>query len=161
MDDTFDFSSIHSIAIAPPNYVPRKNSKVTPALLEKMFFQEGEYSRLAKKVKFVSYSEVAADIKNQTGVDLSTMDARKARECYRQNVGKYADAYLVVTIANDSRVVAFYDLYSAKTGAYLYSCEIIGGDFRDDNVSVLSKFTQKFYGNLQEFLSQASQKNKK
>ncbi|WP_196594445.1 hypothetical protein [Pectinatus sottacetonis] len=147
MDDSFDLSSIHTIAIAMPNYIQTNNSPkigdVTAILA-----QNGFDSRRLKNITIIPYSVIANSIKKDTNIDLQKVDRHTAESVFQKNIKKYADAYLVLTVANNSRVVLFYDLYSAKTNDYLYSYKVIGGGQSDNNLKKYEVFNDMFYDTL-------------
>ena len=144
MDDSFNLSSIRSIAIAMPNYIQTKTGPsiddVTTALA-----QSGFDTKALKGVTVIPYQVVAEAIRRDSGTDISTMSRTAAKKAFQQNIGKYADTYLVATIANDSRIVIFYDLYSAKDGKYLYSYEVIGGGQGSNNIRSYKTYNEDFY----------------
>lgn len=144
MDDSVNLGNIHTIAIAPPNYMKSKTGPETSTVTAAVA-QAGFESKELKNVTIIPYAVIADNMKRDTGTDLSTLDKEKAKKVFKQDVAKYADAYLVLTVANDSRFVLFYDLYSAKTGAYLYSYRVVGGGHEDDNIKSYDTFSQLFF----------------
>ncbi len=144
MDDSFDLSSIHTIAIAMPNYIENEKSPKLDEVI-KALAQSGFDSRSVKHLTIIPYSVIAKNIQAETGKDLQTLDKNEAKSLFTAQVKKYADAYLVLTAAKDSRVVMFYDLYSAKDNKYLYSYEVIGGGQGDNNLRSYTTFNDMFY----------------
>ncbi len=149
MDDSFNLSTIHSIAVAMPDYIQTKNSPKIEDVMATLA-QSGFDAKQLKNVTVIPYTVIANAIEKDSGVDLQTLDKNAAKKVFKQDIGKYADAYLVATIANDSRVVIFYDLYSAKNGAYLYSFEVIGGGQGDNNINAYKSFNGLFYNGFAE-----------
>ncbi|TCS77982.1 hypothetical protein [Pectinatus cerevisiiphilus] len=149
MDDSFDLASIHTIAVAAPNYVQTGNGP-TVADLTAAVAQSGFDSKDLQNVTVIPYSIIASNVKKENNVDLQSTDKNTAKKLFKENAAKYADAYLVVTVANDNRVVVFYDLYSAKNDAYLYSYEVIGGGQSDNNIKSYTSFNKLFYKGLSD-----------
>ncbi|WP_196605325.1 hypothetical protein [Pectinatus haikarae] len=153
MDESFDLSSIHSIAVAAPNYIQTKTGPA-PDAVTALIAQTGFDSRDLKNITIIPYSVIAENMKNESGIDLQTSDRNTAKKLFKENAAKYADAYLVVTIANDSRVVLFYDLYSSKTSSYLYSYRVIGGGQGDNNINSYKSFNELFYKGLSDSIKE-------
>lgn len=149
MDGSFDLSSIHTIAVCTPNYIPTIGGPDINTVTDQIA-QSGYESKDIKGITVFPYSVISKQIKKETGVDLTTLSKDEAKKEFQKNIAKYADTYLVATIANDSRVVIFYDLYSAKDGKYLYSYEVIGGGQSDNNINSYKSFNNLFYKGLSD-----------
>lgn len=117
-----DLTKVKKIAIAIPNYY--KTLDTEPELYDLMreIFNAG---RLTSTRDVASYDDVAAAIRRDTGVDLRALDAPEAEKAYKKYISRYADSYLVVTIANNSKYPwLFFHLYNATDSELLYSFSI-------------------------------------
>lgn len=139
-----DLSAVHRMAIAMPLYVQIKNSPTKDAV-KQVIYDASKVSHL----DILSYDMLAASIKKDTSADILTLDRRAAAKTYRENVAKYADAYVVVTVANDSRTVFFFDVYQAGTDKLLYTYEIVANGSEKDTVEVYKGFADQFYKNFE------------
>lgn len=75
----------------------------------------------------ISYNDLAREIKADTAIDIRRLPIPESKKVYKEYVDKYADAYLFVTIANNSRVNLFGSVYKAGTNELLYDFRIEGG----------------------------------
>lgn len=157
MNDGYNFKTIHVLAVAPPLYQPsqinreryaklpegKRPTLITPAMIT------DEVVATAKRddipVEILSNTVVADKLKHELGIDLAKMPTQEAFATFAKNIGRYADAYVVFTFANDSRVVMFADIYDAKTNQYLYSYNIKAGGVEDDNMQTYAVFMHKFF----------------
>lgn len=158
MDDSYDLNSIQTLAIYTPNYKPsalsvERKAKlkdapelITPDMLNDTILKVANEDNIPYTL--VTDKTIIQNIKNNTGVDITTLDNREALNIYKQNIKNYADAYVILTFANDSRVVMFADVYDAKDNHWICSYQIIGGDTEDDNLTNYSMFMHKFFRTL-------------
>lgn len=158
MDDSYDLNSIQTLAIYTPNYKPsalsvERKAKlkdapelITPDMLNDTILKVANEDNIPYTL--VTDKTIIQNIKNNTGVDITTLDNREALNVYKQNIKNYADAYVILTFANDSRVVMFADVYDAKDNHWICSYQIIGGDTEDDNLTNYSMFMHKFFRTL-------------
>lgn len=158
MDDSYDLNSIQTLAIYTPNYKPsalsvERKAKlkdapelITPDMLTDTILKVANEDGVPYTL--VTDKTIIQNIKNNTGVDITTLGNREALNIYKQNVKNYADAYVILTFANDSRVVMFADVYDATDNHWICSYQIIGGDTEDDNLTNYSMFMHKFFRTL-------------
>ncbi len=158
MDDSYDLNSIQTLAIYTPNYKPsalsvERKAKlkdapelITPDMLTDTILKVANEDGVPYTL--VTDKTIIQNIKNNTGVDITTLGNRETLNIYKQNVKNYADAYVILTFANDSRVVMFADVYDAKDNHWICSYQIIGGDTEDDNLTNYSMFMHKFFRTL-------------
>ncbi len=158
MDENYDLNSIQTLAIYTPNYKPsalsvERKAKlkdapelITPDMLTDTILKVANEDGVPYTL--ITDKTIIQNIKNNTGVDITTLSNREALNVYKQNVKNYADAYVILTFANDSRVVMFADVYDAKDNHWICSYQIIGGDTEDDNLTNYSMFMHKFFRTL-------------
>lgn len=156
MDDSYDLNSIQTLAIYTPNYKPsalsvERKAKlkdapelITPDMLNDTILKVANEDNIPYTL--VTDKTIIQNIKNNTGVDITTLDNREALNI--SFINNYADAYVILTFANDSRVVMFADVYDAKDNHWICSYQIIGGDTEDDNLTNYSMFMHKFFRTL-------------
>ena len=155
IDENYNLNSIKTLAVATPHYEPsalslERKAKlsnapelITPDMLVQTLMNVAKEDKV--KLNLLTDKQVNAAILKDTGTDIATLNRRDAQALYKANVKNYADAYVVFTFANDSRVVMFADIYDAKDGHWIYSYKIIGGGNEDDNLTNYNMFMHKFF----------------
>ena len=151
-----DISDIHRLAIASPQYVPYTALK-DPSKEEVLaaVYKASEVARCY----VLSYDTIAQNIAQDKKIDLTGLDRREASKVYKENVAAYADAYVVLTVANDKHVVCFYDVYRAGTNELLYSYRIGAYHNGDRDAATYQTLTERFYKQFED--SAESQQKKK
>ncbi|BEU88489.1 hypothetical protein TAMA11512_19530 [Selenomonas sp. TAMA-11512] len=139
-----DLTNVRRIAIAAPLYTPVKDDPTKEQLLQYAYG-----ARDVARTYVVSYDEVVADILKDTGIDIQSLDRREAAKAYRDYVGRVADAYVVITVANNSRTVFFFDLYRAGTNELLYTFQIAANRSQEDNEETYTILSEQFYKNFE------------
>lgn len=77
------------------------------------------------KRTIISYSDIADKIMHDTGIDIISLEDEKSRKIFKENIAKYADAYILVTTANNNkRTQFFFEVFDSKTGELLYNLSI-------------------------------------
>lgn len=159
MDENYQLSSIKTLAIATPHYNPsalnlERKAKladapelITPDMIVQTAMDVAKEDKV--KLNLLTDKQINDSITQATGTDITTLDKRSAQKLYKDNIKNYADAYVVFTFANDSRVVMFADIYDAKDGHWIYSYQIIGGGVEDDNLKNYNMFMHKFFRTLE------------
>lgn len=140
VDENFNLSSIRRLLISEPNYSPAKEGPSTDEVMG-MFYQEGTLSTLYVLQK----SDIEKNILRDVSIDLAALAPDKAKEAFDAQVLKYTDGYLVATIIHNSRVVIFYDVYSATTKELVFSYQAMAGSKDDDNITTYKRLTKNFY----------------
>lgn len=123
-----DIASVKRLAIGFPRHYKVAETEPTAAeLCELMAFS----SKVAR-CYVISYDDIAASIKKDTGVEIKELNAVEAAKVFENNVGKYADAYVVLTTATNSKKVQyFFDVMKAD-GTPVYSYTVQSGDLSRD-----------------------------
>lgn len=146
LEEDVDLATVKKLAIAYPSYY-----KVTDTEPNFEEFTQDLYrvGRDVSNLEVIPYAEIASAIRRNTGVDISTLDPLAAEKIFKENVGKYADAYLVATVANNSnRPWLFYYVYAADSSLmYTYSVQsgALGKTTRD-----YQKAVEGFYHRFDE-----------
>ena len=115
-----DLTAVHRLAIGSPLYMQVDPKSPNKDMLTQIVY---ESSRVAR-CYVISYDTIAQNIKADQNIDLKALDRRTAAKDFKQYVGNYADAYVILTVANDSRTTFFFDVYKAGTNELLYTYQI-------------------------------------
>ncbi|MBQ9365662.1 MAG: coenzyme F(420) biosynthesis enzyme [Schwartzia sp.] len=137
-----DITGIERIAVAKPLYTPLKDY---PSMDELTLAVSDGIVKLKTDLLVVSYDEMARNIMNDTKKDIRSLDRHVAAKVFRDNVPKYADAYVVLTVANNTRTVFFFDVYRAGTNDLIYSNQMITTSDEGDNVKDYTGMAADFY----------------
>ena len=148
-----DIVSVKRLALAAPLYTPTKDAPTKEELLASMY----EASSVARSY-VLSYDMVAADIQKNTGVDIKSLDRRQAAKVYKENVAADADAYVVLTVANNSRIVFFYDIYRSGTNELLYTYQIVANRSQKANMETYKALSEQFYKNFERSANEQAKK---
>lgn len=152
-----DITGIHRLALAKPLYM--QTDKLAPTM-DQLIQIESEASKVAR-MYVIPYDTVAASVKTDTKVDIKALDRHQAAKVFKENAGKYADAYVVLTVANDSRTSFFFDVYKAGSNELLYSYQIQVNRSEKDNVTTYQNLCEQFYKNFERFIGEQQKKDAK
>lgn len=155
--DGADITGIHRLALAKPLYM--QADKLAPTM-DQLIQIESESSKVAR-MYVIPYDTVAESIKADSNVDIKVLDRHKAAKVFKENAGKYADAYAVLTVANDSRTSFFFDVYRAGTNELLYSYQIQANRSDKDDVSTYQTLCEQFYKNFERSIADQQKKDTK
>ena len=124
--DGADLTTIKRLAVARPNHykVPGISDEPT---LETLIELIDSYDK-AKNFTLIPYTEIVAAIKEDTGVDITTLDYKDEKNGFADNVGKYADAYVTLTtVNNDDPTIFMFKVQNAQTGDIMYLLKVRNG----------------------------------
>ena len=124
IEEGADLTKINKLTICLPYYTKMLEGEPTTDELLKALAEAG---KKAKGYEVISYNDLAQKV-------------------YKEYVSRYADAYLFVTIANNSRVNLFGSVYTADTNELLYDFRIEGG--KEASSKTLKNYqvlAEKFY----------------
>ena len=152
-----DITGIHRLALAKPLYM--QTDKLAPTM-DQLIQIESEASKVAR-MYVIPYDTVAASVKADTKVDIKALDRHQAAKVFKENAGKYADAYVVLTVANDSRTSFFFDVYKAGSNELLYSYQIQANRSEKDNVTTYQNLCEQFYKNFERSIGEQQKKDAK
>ena len=145
MPEGANIASIEKIAVARPLYVPLKDF---PSL-DELTLAESNGAAKNKVIQVVPYADVANGIKVDTGKDIDKLDCHVAAKLFRDNVKRYADAYVLLTVANNTRTVFYFDVYRSGTNELLYSNRMITTTDESDTIKDYTGMVQDFYNGLE------------
>ena len=146
-----DIVSVKRLALAAPLYTPTKDAPTKEELLASMY----EASNVARSY-VLSYDMVAADIQKNAGIE--SLDRRQAAKVYKENVAADADAYVVLTVANNSRIVFFFDVYRSGTNELLYTYQIVANRSQNANTETYKALSEQFYKNFERSANEQAKK---
>ncbi len=149
-----DLTTIQRLAVGYPNhYKPQmvSDEPTIEALIEML-------NTASKATHFyvVPYYEVVESIKSDTGVDITTLDFRAAKETYEDNIGTYADAFVTLTTANNNDPTTFlFKIQNARTGQMMYGLQINSRTFQK-NAKGYNGACELFYKTLDMAIDKAA-----
>ncbi len=155
-----DIIGIKRLAVAMPMHY-----KIAPDEPNLEEFIESIYVAGGKSRCYIlSYREMATNIRKSTGIDINALDENKAQKVYKENVGKFADAYLVVTTANNLSITQFFfEVYNAKDHSLMYLLTIQSrsyGKYAEDYEKACEEFYKTFDAAAERSLKEAAEKEK-
>ena len=123
-----DIASVKRLAIAFPRHYKVEETEPSASELAEIMF----YASKVARCYVISYDDIAANIKKDTGVEIKELNEVEAAKVFESNVGKYADGYVVLTTATNSKKVQyFFDVYKPdETLVYPYTVQ--SGDLSRD-----------------------------
>ena len=142
IDDT-NLMDVHRMAIAAPLYTPNKGEPSSEELWKTIAAASN-----VTRGQVVPYDTVVQNIQQDANVNILSLDRRQAAKAYRDHVAKYADAYVVTTVANDAHLVFFFDVYQAGTNKLIYSYQIVGSRADGRGLETYKVFAEQFYKNF-------------
>lgn len=145
IEEDVDLSTIKKLAVAYPNYYKVEEKEPSIEELTRDIYNVG---KMSSNLNVIAYDEIASAIRRDTGIDIVSIAPEEAEKIYNQHVAKYADAYLIVTVANNSgKPWIFYYVYNAADSALLYTYSVqsksIGKNTKDYQKAA-EGFYQKF-----------------
>ena len=141
IQDGADITTVKRLAVASPLYQQLDTKAPSKEMLTQIVYDS---SRVARSY-VVSYDTVAEGIKKANNIDIKALDRRKSAKAYKEHVADYADAYVVLTVANNSRTTFFFDVYKAGSNQLLYSYEIAANRSEGDTVDTFTNLSEQFY----------------
>ncbi|MBR3458605.1 MAG: coenzyme F(420) biosynthesis enzyme, partial [Selenomonadaceae bacterium] len=102
--------------------------------------------------------DAAYTIRSAGGPDIKVLDRRKAVSEFKAGIGKHADAYVVMTVANNSGIVCFFDVYRAGTNDLLYTYQVGASRFAKNTPDTFKALSEQFF---KKFESSAETQQKK
>ena len=131
----------HTLAVALPMHFKTEAAEPTPNEFINMIYDAGKVSKL----QIIPYGHIADNIIMDTGIDIISLQDADARRIYNENIGKYADAYVLVTTANNiKKTQFFFEVFDAKTGDLIYNFTLQGGGLKKTSKDY-GKACENFY----------------
>ncbi|MBQ9497035.1 MAG: hypothetical protein IJR52_05610, partial [Selenomonadaceae bacterium] len=122
IEDDVDLGAVKKIAVAYPNYYKTEEAEPEIYDLAKDIYNSG---RFTSSREIVSYEDVAAAIRRDTGIDIYSLDIPEAEKVYTEHIKRYADTYVVTTVTNNSkRPWLFFYVYDANDSRLMYTYSI-------------------------------------
>ena len=157
IQDGADITTVKRLAVASPLYQQLDTKAPSKEMLTQIVYDS---SRVARSY-VVSYDTVAEGIKKANNIDIKALDRRKSAKAYKEHVADYADAYVVLTVANNSRTTFFFDVYKAGSNQLLYSYEIAANRSEGDNVETFTNLSEQFYKHFERSAQEQLKDNSK
>ena len=142
---------IKTLAIAAPIYNgPKTEGEPEVEDLPEILME----ATLADKkgvLNYISYREVCQNIKVSKHVDILRLDRKKAFGEYKEAIGKYADAYVVVTVSNGTsandgtRLNIFFDVYDANTSKVIFAYRKLAPKSATRDTLLYTEIAKDFY----------------
>lgn len=148
--DGADITSVHRLAINAPLYMQVNEKAPNKEILTQILYDSSHVARCY----VLSYDSVAKDIQKDKNVDLKALGRREAVKAFKENVGNYADAYVTLTVANNSRTQFFFDVYKAGTNQLLYSYQIAQNRSDADTVETYTNLCEQFYKHFERSVTE-------
>ena len=151
IEDDVDLGAVKKIAVAYPNYYKTEEAEPEIYDLAKDIYNSG---RFTSSREIVSYEDVAAAIRRDTGIDIYSLDIPEAEKVYAQNIKRYADTYVVTTVTNNSkRPWLFFYVYDSNDSRLMYTYSI--------QSNVLDKSAKDYAKAAEDFFKQFDETAKK
>ena len=118
-----NLSVINRLAVAMPNHNKDITTPKEPNRDELLLILDASaISAKTKNYSVISCTDIASNIRQDTGVDLNSVDYKEAYKVFDENIAKYADAYVVLTTANSQKSSTFFfEVRNAQTGDIMYN----------------------------------------
>ena len=139
-----DITFIKRLAVCQPMYIQVNENGIGKDTLTKVIYDASKVTNLY----VISYDEIAQNIKSAKEVDIKALDWRKAAKEFKDNVGDFADAYVLLTVANNSRTECFFDVYQTGSNELLYTYRILADRADQDTAETFNSLCEQFYKNL-------------
>ena len=142
VEEDADLTTIKKMAVAFPNYYKVEDKEPDIYELTRDIYNAG---RLTSNLEMVSYDDVAAAIRRDTGIDIYSLDDVEAEKIYLKNIYRYADSYLVTTIANNSGMPwFFFYVYNSTDQKLMYTYSLQSNSL-GKNSKDYGKAAENFY----------------
>lgn len=136
-----DITEIKSLALGVPLYSPRPDEE--ELTLEKLMELMNKASE-GVKIEVVPYDTVTANLRRDKDIDFRRFNKKQSARVFRENVGAYADAYVILTVAKSKQSTFFFDVCKPGTAnELLFTCQIQFAE--KDSLDVYKDVVRKFY----------------
>ena len=135
-------AKMQRLAIAYPDYIQSLDTEPSINEFINVLLEASKVSKLT----IVSYDDMASKIKQNTGLDIKVLPKKDARKIFKENVNKYVDGYIFFTLANNSRLNMFCEVYAANTHELLYVLRVEDGKSDEvKNARTYKEMAEEFY----------------
>ena len=138
-------TNVNRLAVGAPLYVQVEETAPSIEILTQVI---SDASRITH-TNIVTYDAVVNGIQTDKGIDLKSLPRRDAAKIFKENVASYADAYIILTVANNSRTTFFFDVYRSSSNELLYTYEVRANKSDGNTVATFSSLSEQFYKNWQ------------
>ena len=122
IEDDANIQAVKKIAVAYPNYYKTEEAEPELADFLKDVYNAG---RFTSSREIIAYTDVASNIRRDTGIDIYSLDVPEAEKVFNKYVSRYADTYVVVTVTNNAkRPWLFFYVYNAADNKLMYTYSI-------------------------------------
>ena len=152
-----DFSSVKTLAVALPMHYKVEPTEPTTLELADIVSNASRESDLI----VISYDDMIENIWRDSRVDIKALENEEARKIFMNNVANYADAYIMVTSANNNdRMQIFFEVHDAKSSDLLYIYTVQNRHFKKD-LRGYSRASEEFYKQFNSVVEKFVKKAKK
>ena len=138
-----------SFVIGNVYFSPQDGEPTVEELLD-MLYAQGIKTNKKGEYTYTSYVDFCQDVNRKKHIDIYRLGRKKALEIFKEEVKDYADAYIVCTVSNDTRLNVFYDVVDSKTNDVVYSYRKLAPKNSIRNEVLYREMTTDFYNGLQE-----------
>ena len=138
-------TNVNRLAVGAPLYVQVEDTSPSIEILTQVV---SDASRITH-ANIVTYDTVANGIQTDKGIDIKALPRREAAKVFKENVASYADAYIILTVANNSRTTFFFDVYRSGSNELLYTYEVRANKSDGNTVATFAALSEQFYKNWQ------------
>ena len=138
-------TNVNRLAVGAPLYVQVEETSPSIEILTQII---SDASRITH-ANIVTYDTIANGIQTDKGIDLKSLPRREAAKIFKENVASYADAYIILTVANSSRTTFFFDVYRSGSNELLYTYEVRANKSDGNTVATFSALSEQFSKNWQ------------
>ncbi len=102
-------------------------------------------------LNYISYRDVCQNIKVAKHIDILRLDRKKAFGEYKEAIGKYADAYVIVTVSNGTsmndgtRLNLYFEVFDAKTNQIVYMYHKLAPKSATRDTLLYTEIAKDFY----------------
>ena len=165
--DSEGLMKVHTLAIADSIY-NGPTSEGEPEIDDlPEILMNGTLADKKSVLSYISYRDVCQNIKIARHVDILRLDARKAFKEYKNNIGLYADAYVITTISNGTskndgtRLNVFFDVYDARTSKIIYAYRKLAPKSATRDALLYTEITKDFISEFIDAQKQALEEKEK
>lgn len=147
LEEDADLATVEKIAVAYPNYYKTEEAEPDIHELIREIYNAG---RFTSSREIVSYEDVVASIKRDTGIDINSLEVTEAEKVYNQHISRYADTYVITTVTNNSkRPWLFFYVYNSADGKLMYTYSIQSNTL-DKTTKDYGKAAESFFKQFDE-----------
>ena len=142
---------IKTLAIAAPIYNGPKTEGEPDVEDLPEILMEGTLADKKGVLNYISYRDVCQNIKVAKYIDILRLDRKKAFAEYKEDIGKYADAYVIVTVSNGTsmndgtRLNLYFEVFDAKTNQIVYMYHKLAPKSATRDTLLYTEIAKDFY----------------